>query len=305
MVTAEDTTIGQRHLAAGPGPDGNPPELLFCENETNTTRLYGVAGSTPYPKDGINDHVVSGRPTVNPDRRGTKVACRYRLRVGAGEAVELRLRLYREDARQAVDLERDYSWAALAIFRIDGGTDFEFLGHIFHKLLINFTWWVNRKDALGDNVFQGGFLGLDNIGPLDRSAPLPGGGLLEQSDGTAWMARYCLNMLEMALRLANRDRTYEDVAVKFFEHFAAIAVALGALWDETDGFSYDRLRRPDGTVTTVRSRSMAGLLPIFAAVQLASSYEGKITACAWGRNEWPERRHGALMTRILALLPWR
>jgi len=419
IATADDPAIGRWHLAAGAGPDGQAPELLFCENETNTARLYGVADGTPYPKDGINDHVVAGTQSVNPKRQGTKMACRYRLRVGAGESVELRLRLYRDDARNAVDLgsgfdrtlaqrrrEADeyyaalrpdgasddeaavmrqafagmvwsqqfyhfdvtrwldgdpaqptppalrqdgrnadwrhvdahdvlampdkweypwfaawdlafhcvvlahidpaaakhqllllcrewymhpsgqlpayewnfgdvnppvHAWAALAIFSIDGGTDYAFLERVFHKLLINFTWWVNRKDALGDNIFEGGFLGLDNIGPFDRSAALPGGDVLEQSDGTAWMAKYCLNMLEMALRLAHHDPTYEDVAVKFFEHFAAIAAAMRDLWDETDGFFYDRVRKPDGSVFTIRARSMVGLLPIFAAVELPAS----------------------------------
>jgi hypothetical protein len=418
-ATAQDPGTGLWTLAAGAGPDGQVPELLFCQNETNVGRLFGVAGGPPYPKDGINDHVVAGSPTVNPDRRGTKMACRYRLRVGAGESVELRLRLSRDGEQGALDLGSGFdqtlalrrreadlyyatlrpaaasdseaaimrqafagtiwsqqvyhfdvgrwqdgdpgqppppaarrngrnagwthvdahdviampdkweypwfaawdlafhcvvlahidpaaakhqllllcrewymhpngqipayewsfgdvnppvqAWAALAVFRIDGGTDFHFLGRMFHKLLINFTWWVNRKDALGDNVFEGGFLGLDNIGPFDRSVALPGGGILEQSDGTAWMAKYCLNMLEIALRLANRDPVYEDVAVKFFEHFAAIAAAMAGLWDEQDGFFYDRLRQPDGTVQTIRSRSMVGLLPIFAAVQLPAA----------------------------------
>jgi mannosylglycerate hydrolase MGH1-like protein len=159
-----------------------------------------------------------------------------------------------------------HAWAALTIFRIDGYRDFEFLESAFHKLLINFTWWVNRKDALGDNVFEGGFLGLDNVGPFDRSAMLPDGELLEQSDGTAWMAKFCLNMLEIALRLANHDPAYQGVAVKFFEHYAVIAEALDALWDEKDGFFYDRLRHPDGTILPVRARSMVGLLPVFAAV---------------------------------------
>ncbi len=118
------------------------------------------------------------------------------------------------------------AWAALAVFRIDGATDFDFLARVFNKLLINFTWWVNREDARGDNIFEGGFLGLDNIGPFDRSVILPGE-VLEQSDGTAWMAKYCLNMLEMALLLANRNPVYEDVAIKFFEHFALIAARHG------------------------------------------------------------------------------
>ncbi len=115
-------------------------------------------------------------------------------------------------------------------------------------------------------MFEGGFLGLDNIGPFDRSSTLPGGGLLEQSDGTAWMAKYCLNMLEIALRLANHDATYEDVALKFFEHSRRSPPAMSELWDEQDGFFYDRVRQPDGTIRAMRSRSMVGLLPIFAAV---------------------------------------
>jgi hypothetical protein len=164
-----------------------------------------------------------------------------------------------------------HAWAVLAIFRIDGGRDFEFLASAFHKLLINFTWWVNRRDTFGDNIFEGGFLGLDNIGPFDRGAMLPQGELLEQSDGTAWMAKFCLNMLEIALRLANRDPAYQGVALKFFEHFAAIAAAMDELWDEADGFFYDRLRRADGSILPLRARSMVGLLPVFAAVNIDPS----------------------------------
>ena len=419
LATAADETGATWRLAAGPAPSGGPPELLFCDNETNIPFLYGGALKTRYPKDGINDHVVSGATTVNPDRRGTKMAARYRLTVAPGGEVELRLRLARDDGGASLDLaesftdalatrereadefyaamrpantgdeeagimrqaysgmiwsqqfyhfsvtrwldgdptepkppagrqtardckwrhlnahdiiampdkweypwfaawdlafhcvvlarvdpaaakhqllllyrewymhptgqlpayEWDFSdvnppvqaWAALTVFRIDGSSDFNFLARAFHKLLINFTWWVNRKDALGDNVFEGGFLGLDNIGPFDRSAALPGGGVLEQSDSTAWMAKYCLNMLEMALRLANHDASYEDIAIKFFEHFAVIAAAMNDLWDEADGFFYDRLRRPDGSTVVVRARSMVGLLPVFASCQIPAS----------------------------------
>jgi len=419
LATATDETSRSWRLAAGPDPAGRPPELLFCENETNVPLLFGGQATTPFPKDGINDHIVSGAPTVNPDRRGTKMAARYRLTIAPGDEVVLRLRLQRDDAGNEADLgdafaatlatrlgeadafyaalrpasatdeegalmrqayagmiwsqqfyhfsvarwldgdptepvpprqrlagrdskwrhlnahdiiampdkweypwfaawdlafhsvvlarldpaaakhqllllfrewytdtrgqvpayEWDFSdvnppvhaWAALTVFGIDGGQDFDFLARIFQKLLINFTWWVNRKDALGDNVFEGGFLGLDNIGPFDRSAELPRGGLLEQSDSTAWMAKYCLNMLEMALRLANHDRAYEDIALKFFEHFAAIAGAMNELWDETDGFFYDRLRRPDGSTVVVRARSAVGLLPVFASCHIPSS----------------------------------
>ncbi len=416
-AVAVEPLLGRWHLVAGAGPDGAAPKLLFCENDTNAARLFGVMqGSPPYPKDGINDHVVSGAATVNPGQTGTKMACWYRFSVPAGQSVELRLRLARTDDVDGLDLTQGFdevflarekeadefhaslrpgdatdeearimrqafagliwsqqfyhydverwldgdpaepapppqrrtgrnanwrhldnhdvivmpdkweypwyaawdlafhsvvlahvdpvaakhqllllfrewymhpngqlpayewnfgdvnppvqAWAALAIFRIDGGRDFSFLARVFHKLLINFTWWVNRKDTLGDNIFEGGFLGLDNIGPFDRSAMLPSGELLEQSDGTAWMAKFCLNMLEMALRLANHDRNYEDLALKFFEHFASIAAAMNELWDEQDGFFYDRLRKPDGSAVPVRARSMVGLLPVFAAVRL-------------------------------------
>jgi hypothetical protein len=415
---AEGRLLGKLRLTAGPDPAGKPPTLLFCENETNARFLYGdEAEQTPYPKDGVNDHVVHGAATVNPARRGTKMACWYRLAVAAGETVELRLRLGRDKPGETADLGAGFervhadrsreadeyyatltpadatpgeaaimrqafagiiwsqqfyhydvarwldgdavppppqrksgrnaewrhlnnqdiiampdkweypwyaswdlafhcvalayvdpsaakhqllllsrewymhpngqlpayewnfsdvnppvqAWAALAVFRIDGGTDFDFLERAFHKLLINFTWWINRKDARGDNVFEGGFLGLDNIGPFDRSAMLPDGEVLEQSDGTAWMAKFCLNMLEIALRLANHNPTYEDVAVKFFEHFALIATAMDKLWDEQDGFFYDRLLKRDGSAFTVRARSVVGLLPVFAAVELDAS----------------------------------
>jgi hypothetical protein len=415
---AEEDLLGTWRLAAGPDPSGRQPSLLFCENETNSRYLYGGnADQTPYPKDGINDHVVHGASTVNPAQRGTKMACWYHVKVAAGETVQLRLRLAREVAEAPRDLGAGFervhaerqreadefysalapedasddaadvmrqayagmvwsqqfyhysvarwldgdevrppsghksrrnagwrhlnnhdviampdkweypwyaswdlafhcvvlahidpsaakhqllllgrewymhpngqlpayewnfsdvnppvqAWAALAIFQIDGGADFDFLARAFHKLVINFTWWVNRKDVHGDNAFEGGFLGLDNIGPFDRSAMLADGNILEQSDGTAWMAKFCLNMLEMALRLANENATYEDVAVKFFEHFALIAAAMGKLWDDQDGFFYDRLLKPDGSAFRVRARSMVGLLPVFAAVQLDAS----------------------------------
>jgi hypothetical protein len=418
-ATAVDETGGRWRLAAGPDPGRVAPDLLFCENETNAARLFAGATHVAYPKDGINDHVVFGAATVNPDRRGTKMACRYELDAGPGEELELRLRLTRDGEAAAMDLNKgheaafaarikeadefyaalrpsastdeeaaimrqalagliwsqqfyhfdvkrwldgdpaqppppatrrsgrnaewkhldsrdiivmpdkweypwfaawdcafhcivlayvdpaaakhqllmffrewymhpagmlpayewDFSdvnppihaWAALTIFEIDGRGDFKFLARAFQKLLINFTWWVNRNDAAGDNIFEGGFLGLDNIGPFDRSKMLPGGEILEQSDATAWMAKYCLNMLEIALVLANHDSAYEDIALKFFEHFAAIASAMDELWDEEDGFFYDRLRKPDGTTMVVRARSMVGLLPIFASVRFNAS----------------------------------
>ena len=139
----------------------------------------------------------------------------------------------------------------------------------FNKLLLNFTWWVNRKDRSGKNVFEGGFLGLDNIGVFDRSAPLPTGGHLEQADGTAWMALFSQNMLEIAVELATHDPVYEDMALKFVEHFFCIAAAMDhrgrtGMWDEEDGFFYDVLRLPDGSATRLKVRSMVGLLPLCA-----------------------------------------
>jgi hypothetical protein len=167
-----------------------------------------------------------------------------------------------------------HAWACWRVFQIDrklsGRPDYAFLETIFHKLLLNFTWWVNRKDSEGSNIFEGGFLGLDNIGVFDRSAPLPTGGHIEQSDGTSWMAMYCLNMMKIAIELATKvDPLYEDVASKFFEHFLYIAHAMnemgdGGLWDETDGFFYDSLHLPDGTLFRMRVRSMVGLIPLFA-----------------------------------------
>jgi len=172
-----------------------------------------------------------------------------------------------------------HAWAAWRIYKIDrrmrGVADREFLERVFHKLLLNFTWWVNRKDPEGHNIFQGGFLGLDNIGVFDRSAPLPTGGHLEQSDGTSWMGMYCLNMLAMALELAKDDMAYEDVASKFFEHFVHIAHAMNdigtdgrSLWDDEDGFYYDLLHLPNGDDHFMKIRSMVGLIPLFAVQTL-------------------------------------
>jgi glycogen debranching enzyme len=171
-----------------------------------------------------------------------------------------------------------HAWATLRVYRIErrlrGKGDRKFLQRVFHKLLLNFTWWVNRKDAEGKNIFQGGFLGLDNIGVFDRSAPLPGGGHIEQSDGTSWMAMYCLNMLAIALELAREDQAYEDVASKFFEHFVYIAHAthnLGGegvdLWDDGDGFYYDVLHNGRER-HRLKVRSMVGLIPLFAVETL-------------------------------------
>jgi hypothetical protein len=403
-LVAEDALIGSMVLTAS-----GAPEALFCENESNARRLWAAEG-TPYPKDGINDHVVGGAATVNPAKTGTKAALRYRLDIGPGEAVEVRLRLAPEAReltrswsaamrkraseaddfyaalapaatsdealvmRQAFagmlwskqfynyDVERwlegdpeqpapppsrrtgrnhgwrhlynrdivsmpdkwEYPWyaawdlafhcvtlahvdpefakaqlrlitrewymspngqlpayewnfsdvnppvhalAALTVFQLDGARDRDWLERMFHKLLIGFTWWANVKDPQGDHLFGGGFLGMDNVGPFDRSAALPDGLVLEQADGTGWMALYCLSMLEIAIVLAEDDPAYEDVAVKFFEHFAMISEAINdrGLWDEADGFYYDQARRPaDGSVWPVRVRSMTGLIPLCA-----------------------------------------
>jgi hypothetical protein len=172
-----------------------------------------------------------------------------------------------------------HAWAAWRVYKIEekrrGKPDRAFLERIFHKMLLNFTWWVNRKDTEGNNVFQGGFLGLDNIGLFNRSEPLPGGEFIEQADGTGWMAMYSLNLLAIALELAREDSAYEDVASKFWEHFLFIANAINHLgdegtgmWDEEDGFFYDVLHLPDGRHTPLKVRSMVGLIPLFAVETL-------------------------------------
>src|SRR5579875_1132380 len=370
---------GQLELIAGTGPDGRVPDALFCENETNVVRLFGAAPVMPYPKDGINDHVIFGVPTVNPDRTGTKCAFWYKLTVAGGAYAELKpdtasadeamvmrqafagllwskqlfyydvtrwlegdpaqpapppQRLTGRNSRwsnfSAFDImsmpdkweypwfaawdlafhcvalahvdpafakyqlillcrewfqhpngalpayEWDFSdvnppvqaWAALEVFAIDGGRDLEFLSRVFDKLLVNFTWWVNLADREGNNVFEGGFLGLDNIGPLDRSH-LPVGGILEQSDATGWMGAYAIALAAMASVL-NRfgQRPASDLVLKFLEHFASIRDALTGqgLWDEADGLYYDRLVTPSGDVVPVKVRSMVSIIPALAAV---------------------------------------
>ena len=167
------------------------------------------------------------------------------------------------------------AWAALYVYEreteIRGEGDREFLARVFERLLTNFTWWTNRKDLNDRNLFQGGFLGLDNIGIFDRSAPLPGGGTLEQADGTAWMALYCQWMLQIAVELAKDDPVYLDMAVKFITHFEWISIAMNPpdgdteLWDDEDGFYYDLMRMPDGTAIQLKVRSLVGLLPLCAA----------------------------------------
>jgi hypothetical protein len=403
----------------GPGPDGASPQLLFCENETNVDRLFGAAPLTQYPKDGINDFVIHGAHSVNPEQKGTKAALWYRVAVEAGATVRLKLRLHpasadsssgslgsdfdsvmssrkseadefyrglagttcgddeamvmrqafagllwskqfyfydvdrwldgdptqpappegRADGRnarwrhmKAFDImsmpdkweypwfaawdlafhcislahldaafakyqlillcrewfqhpngalpayEWDFgdvnppvqAWAALEVFAIDGGTDLDFLSRILDKLMINFTWWVNREDADGSNLFEGGFLGLDNIGPIDRSH-LPAGDLLQQADATGWMGFYALTLASIAAILnGSHHRPTQDLVVKFIEHFTLISQAMEdlGLYDEEQGMYFDRLHLGDGTEVMLKVHSMGGIIPMLASVVL-------------------------------------
>jgi mannosylglycerate hydrolase MGH1-like protein/glycosyl hydrolase family 63 len=190
-----------------------------------------------------------------------------------------------------------HAWAAWRVYELDrehqgGKGDRAFLERVFHKLMLNFTWWVNRKDVEGRNIFQGGFLGLDNIGIFDRSAPLPTGGYINQSDGTAWMAMYTLNLMRIALELALEDHVYEDIASKFFEHFLYIAEAMTniggdgiGLWDEQDEFYYDVLHLPGGERIPLRMRSLVGLIPLFAVEVLDASVFARLPRFA-ARSRW-------------------
>jgi Glycosyl hydrolase family 63 C-terminal domain len=438
-VAATHPLLGELILCC----EGEVP-LLFTENETNHERLFpGQKNESLYVKDGINNCVVQGnQAAVNPGKQGTKVAAHYRVKIDAGQAKVIRLRLSKsspdpkreplgkqfddvfanrireadefyksvtppsvsEDAarvmRQALAgmlwskqffffdgdnwldehhsnplhtgyrnsrnsewfhmLNRDiismpdkweypwyaawdlafhtlplsivdpdfakeqmalmlravylhpngqmpaYEWnfsdvnppvhafATLFLNRTEqalhGRTDVDFLRTTFRKLLLNYTWWVNRKDRFGKNVFEGGFLGLDNIGVFDRSAPLPTGGHLEQADGTAWMSLFSQNMLELAFELTLHDPTYEDMIVKFAEHFYYIAAGMNkpgsdGMWDEEDGFYYDLLRLPDGSATRLKVRSMVGLLPLCATTIVEASTRERVPAVMAGINE--------------------
>jgi hypothetical protein len=462
-IIADHDLIGRRWLIAGSSPV--EPRQLFCENETNHERVHRTPMSVPYPKDGINDHVVAGASSVNPNLTGSKAAFWYRLDVAAGETIALRLRLtddaptdasgrdaeaevlgagfdaviadrhreadefyeqlappscdpelrlvqrrafagllwskkhYRFDVRtwlegdpagpppadrravgrnanwthlvhadvismpdeweypwyaawdlafhtvplalvdpafakeQLLLLCREWfmhpngqlpayewafgdvnppvhAWAAWRVYKIDaaasGRRDRAFLERVFHKLLLNFSWWVNRKDAHDRNVFQGGFLGLDNVGLFDRNQVLPEGVRLEQSDATSWMAMYCLNMLAIALELANENRAYEDVATKFFEHFLRIANAashLGpagtSLWDDEDGFFYDVLE-VNGKRMPLRVRSAVGLIPLFA-VETIEPHVFKDLPDFAARVAWFQRKRPDLCANISSL----
>ncbi len=218
-----------------------------------------------------------------------------------------------------------HAWAAWRVYKIDkkrkGKGDREFLKRILHKLMLNFTWWVNRKDAEGMNIFQGGFLGLDNIGVFDRSAPLPTGGYIEQSDGTSWMAMYTLNLLAIALELAKEESCYEDIASKFWEHFIYIAHAMShrghdgmGLWNEEDGFFYDVLKLPDGGHFPMKIRSMVGLIPLFAVETLEPELLARLPdfkrRLEWFVDNRPDltenlacmRTHGAGERRLLSIV---
>jgi hypothetical protein len=447
--------IGSRVLVAGPGPNGKPPDPLFCDNDTNTQKLWGVPGPA-YPKDGISDYLVHGSASVNPSLSGTKAALRYHLELAPGTSARIRLRFgdepldlgssfdavlaqrkaeadeyfasvapadvtpdeatvlrqaaagmiwckqfYHYDVQTWLDgdpaqpppppqrlegrnhdwthvanrevismpdaweypwyaawdlafhavalahLDPSYAksqllllcrewymhpdgqlpayewdfgdvnppvqgWAVMAVWQIDAlrraqhglPPDNDFLERAFHKLLLNFTWWVNRKDAEGNNVFEGGFLGLDNIGLFDRSRPLPVPGVLEQSDGTAWMAMYCISLLEIALRLADSDPTYEDIAIKFYEHFAYIAYAIKTqgLWDVDDGFYYDVIKFPDGQSVPVKGRSLVGVVPILAVTtlhpQLAAKLRDFVERTDWFEHNKPKLAAFTAQTRV-------
>jgi hypothetical protein len=201
-----------------------------------------------------------------------------------------------------------HAWATYFIHvleeRLTGRRDLDFLESAFQKLLLNFTWWVNRKDPHGRNVFQGGFLGLDNIGVFDRSAPLPTGGQLEQADGTAWMALYCQSMLQIALELTARSAVYGEMAIKFAEHFLWISAAMNrvgeqrdGMWDEEDGFFYDVLRRPDQTAERLRVRSMVGLLPLCAATLFQPQQQQAAAPLAARVRDFVDR-HPALASNL-------
>ncbi len=190
-----------------------------------------------------------------------------------------------------------HAWATWRVFQIDrkqrgDAGDLPFLERVFHKLMLNFTWWVNRKDEQGRNIFQGGFLGLDNIGVFDRSAPLPTGGFINQADGTSWMAMYCLNLMRIALELAKHNKVYEDISTKFFEHFLHIAEAMNhiggeriGLWSESDEFYYDVLNLPSGASVPLKVRSLVGLIPLFAVETLEPDLLKQVPDFA-SRLEW-------------------
>ncbi len=198
-----------------------------------------------------------------------------------------------------------HAWAAWLVYRIDGSRDREFLTRVYTKLLFNFGWWINRKDADGSNLFEGGFLGMDNVGPFDRSAPLPDGSRLEQSDATSWMAFTCLAMLRIAWELARTDPSWDEVATKYFEHFLAIAEAMEtfgsdnvSLWDEEDGFFYDVVVAVDGDTAKVRLRSMVGLLPLIAVITMPAWIDATLPDFT-AHSEWLRARRPELLDALV------
>lgn len=204
-----------------------------------------------------------------------------------------------------------HAWATYRVYKIEqklyGKGDRKFLERVFQKLLMNFTWWVNRKDRDGKNVFEGGFLGLDNIGVFDRSSELPTGGYIEQADGTSWMGMYCLNLLTIALELAKENDVYEDIATKFFEHFLYIADAMNKvgenhteLWDETDGFFYDVLHLPNGKQLKLKVRSLVGLIPLFATQTLDSDLLDRLPEFK-NRMNWFVENHPELSLNVASI----
>ena len=203
-----------------------------------------------------------------------------------------------------------HAWAALRVFELDGSRDFAFLERMLHKLALNFGWWINRRDSEGRNVFGGGFLGLDNVSPINRSM-LPPNEMLEQADATGWMARYCLDLLRIALVLAERDATYADMAIAFATRFAAIATAIDELWDEGDGFYYDRLRFSDGSSTLLRVHSAVGLIPLLAAAKIDADQLERLPALSQALDRFEREKpqlaraiaRDASGRRILALVP--
>jgi hypothetical protein len=447
-IQREDGTLLITHpalkrmrLEAAPDARGEPPTFLFCDNETNSQRLFKLAGRSHWPKDAFHSYLVEERPdAVKPTPAGTKAAAHYVFRVEPGASAQVRLRLsdidlgvladfgktfdalfaqrineadafyahripsearpeevqvtrqayagllwnkqfygyavkdwlagdpafppppparamgrnhdwghlYNRDVISMPDkweypwfaawdlafhmlpfaemdprfakdqlllFQREwymhpsgqlpaYEWAfedvnppvhAWACWRVykrtapRGARDTLFLRRVFPKLLLNFTWWVNRKDVAGKHLFGGGFLGLDNVGVFDRNRPLPDGLQLAQADGTAWMAFYCTTMLSIALELAMDDPAYEDIASKFFEHFVSIVDAMnsapGGLWDEQDGFYYDQVITPAGEMLPLRLRSMVGLIPLFATEILEDRHLVKLPGFA-KRMHW-------------------
>jgi Glycosyl hydrolase family 63 C-terminal domain len=464
-LVAVHETLGTYHLAYD--FEGDAPECLYTDNETNAARLFGVPNARPYVKDAIHDAVIQGRRDgLNPAASGTKAALHYRLAVAGQSAVTVRLRLtaaaehaatpfaaafddlFRQRINEAdqffatrieasLDAERTriaraayagllwskqfynlvqsrwssgdpaqvtpppehasrnadwmhlyardvlsmpdkwefpyfcswdssfhcvslskidpglakrqlvlflrewymhrngelpayefafsdvnppvHPWAVWRVYRLpetDAKPDRGFLERAFQKLLLNFTWWVNREDRDGNNIFAGGFLGLDNIGVFDRSKPLPNGATLQQADGTAWMAFYCVHMLSMALELARDDDIYQDMASKFLEHFGAISHAINGfrgagLWDEEDGFYYDRIEL-NGKSEPLRVRAVAGFIPMLAATIIrrddVEQFAGFVQRAQWDAKFRPEQLQHSLQAndgnseRLLSVL---